>query len=143
MKIDIKAQLSTNHSTMPVLSSDESNKACEDLKQETDVDMHALDDEIKTLSSHTNSIVASIVDNENRDTDQKSRLQQKIELSISHIGKAFYDSSKYKYESNLIFKDISELETYGLLFLPGIVGGLCKRIVDLEKMRSDGNKSEL
>ena len=74
----------------------------EDLKH---VDIDTFDDEIKTIFSQTNSIVASkVADIENIDTDKKSRLQQRIELSILYLGKLFYDSSKCKYEIDLLLK---------------------------------------
>ena len=57
-------------------------------------------------------------------------------MPLSYIGQAFLANNiKYEEESNAIFKEISDLqhkEECAELYLPNIIGSLCKRINDLE-----------
>lgn len=67
--------------------------------------------------------------------EQKNGLETCI-MPISYIGQAFLaNDNRYEEESNTIFKELAGLhqyQQYAALYLPSIIGSLCKRINDLE-----------
>lgn len=106
----------------------------QDIKQEDYVDIDADGDETNPFPSRHNPAAVSVAAK-----TAELRTQQQITLAIACIGKAFHDSVNDEKETDLIFRDVTDVESYGLLSLPGIVSSLCKRIVDLEDRISDGN----
>ena len=105
----------------------------QDIKEEDCVNMDACDDGIKSFPPRPKEDIAETA---TRDNAQEFRTQQQIALVIACIGQSFYGSADVENESEIIFRDLTDLDSNGLIFLPGIVTTLCKRIVDLDNRNS-------
>lgn len=62
---------------------------------------------------------------------------QQVIMPLSYIGHSFMNSADCSYESKCVFEEIAYLgqRTKGdaLLYLPSIIGSLCKRVMELEE----------
>jgi len=67
----------------------------------------------------------------------KENDHQQVILPLSYIGKSFLSSSDCSDESKFIFEELSDIGNHknddGFLYLPSIIGSLCKRITELER----------
>lgn len=65
---------------------------------------------------------------------------QQVMMPVSYIGQSFSNLKGCSDGTKEIFKEIANLgkkEVNATLFLPGIIGSLCQRIVELEREQSD------
>lgn len=75
---------------------------------------------------------------------KRDNFHMQVMMPVSYIGQSFSNSKGCSEETKQIFEDIANLgqmEDNATLFLPGIIGSLCQRIVELEKDHnlSDGS----